>query len=222
MTEPVPLALQIAVRVERDDPPTTAGAAAAAAIATIALLDDPRSRPGGPWQDAVERWNSARIRKIVRRGRGAAWRRAQEIDGVTVTVDGVQARAYVPGPVDEVPPTVTRLQIQTTPLDDPPRVATLPPETGLVVAVTPEVEMSWGKQAAQCAHAAQRAWQRAPNATRQRWTAAGRPIVVVHPTAELWQRLVEEADIEIRDGGFTEIPAGTRTAVARWIEPFEP
>ncbi len=249
-----PLALQIAVRVERTDPPTANQAAVAAALATIALLDDERCHPDGPWHDAVTRWNGARIRKIVRRARGSDWRRAQEVDGVTVTVDGVEARAFVPGPIDEVPRAVGRLQIQAAPLAEPSVVSAVEPapgvpETGrrrrglrlpgrrrdrsagepgrqagelrrpgLRVAITPEVEMTWGKRAAQCAHATQRAWMTTSDERRRAWAEAGRPLTVVHPDADLWPRLVDEADVEIRDGGFTEIPAGTRTTVARWVE----
>lgn len=231
MNGSAPLALQLAVRVERDEPPTAAQAAVAAAIATVALLDDERSQPpDGPWADAVAAWDGARIRKIVRRARGSAWRKAQEVDGVTVTVDGVEARAFVPGPIDDVPRPVAKLQIQSTPLAEAEPVSELPDRpTGdgdgdvgssgpvLLVAVTPEVEMSWGKRAAQCAHAAHRAWTRADDDLRAAWTAAGRPIEIVHPDAGLWSRLVVDADVEIRDGGFTEIPAGTRTTVARWL-----
>ena len=211
------MAMQLAVRVERSDPPTTAQAAAAAATATIALLDDERSGPGGPWHEAVERWNRIQIRKVVRRGRGSAWLRAQEVEGVTVTVDGVEARAFVPCPVDEVPRPVAKLQVQSSPLANPDRVDEAPTTDGLQVAVTPEVEMSWGKQAAQCAHAAQRAWLTAPAATARPWTAAGCPIVIVHPTRTLWERCVADATIRIRDAGYTEIPSGTLTAVAHWV-----
>ena len=214
------MALQLAVRVEREQPPTVAQAAAAAALATVALLDDPRSGPDGPWHEAVERWNGARIRKIVRRGRGSAWRKVQEVDGVTVTVDGVEARAFVPSPIDEVPRAVGKLQIQSGPLEGPERVASIEPRPGpgLLIAVTPEVDMTWGKQSAQCAHAAHRAWQRAGAERRRWWSEAGRPVVIVHPEPPLWAALADGADVEINDGGFTEIPAGTRTTVARWIE----
>lgn len=217
-----PMALQLAVRVERGDPPSADQAAAVCALATIALLDDERSAPDGPWHDAVERWNGAKIRKIVRRGRASAWRRAEEVDGITVELDGVEARAFVPSPVDQVPGPVAKLQIQSSELEEPERVSGLAddPEPGplrLQIAVTPEVEMSWGKRAAQCAHAAHRAWMQADRDRRRAWTEAGRPLTIVHPTADLWRRLVDEAEIRIRDGGFTEIPAGTQTTVARWL-----
>ncbi len=223
---PAPMALQLAVRVERSDPPTADQAAAACALATIALLDDERSAVDGPWHEAVERWNGAKIRKIVRRGRASAWRRAEEADGVTVEVDGVEARAFVPAPIDAVPAPVAKLQIQSSELEEPERVAELPtgstPSPLLQLAVTPEVEMSWGKRAAQCAHAAHRAWMRADRARQRTWTEAGRPLTIVYPKPELWLRLVDEADIRIRDGGFTEIPAGTQTTVARWIDGLAP
>lgn len=225
-TSTAPMALQLAVRVEKADPPTADGAAAACALATIALLDDERSGPEGPWHDAVERWNGAKIRKIVRRGRASGWRRAEEVDGITVEVDGVEARAFVPCPIDQVPPAVGKLQIQASPLDESGPLAELPSDISspddlnrpvLLIAVTPEVEMSWGKRAAQCAHAAHRAWLRADPDRRRTWTEAGRPLRVLNATPGLWARLVDGADVTIRDGGFTEIPAGTMTTAARWI-----
>ena len=50
--------------------------------------------------------------------------------------------------------------------------------------------------------------------------AAGRPITIVHPDRTLWDEVAGAAPVQIRDGGYTEIPAGTRTAVAWWSEPF--
>ena len=212
----VPRALQLAVRVEKHQPPATAAVCAATARATIELLDDERSRPGGSWHDAVAAWNGARIRKIVRRGRGALWQKAQRPDGVTVSYDGAEVRAYVPSRVDDVPDAVTKLQIQSTPLDEVVPVTEVPPVGGLLIAVTPLIEMSWGKQAAQTAHAGQWAWMRSDRQVVAEWDAEGRPITVVHPDASLWAVLVERAPVQIQDGGFTEVPAGTRTAVAWW------
>lgn len=214
-----PWALQLAVRVEKLDPPTTAAACAAAALATIALLDDDRAAPGGIWYQPVVTWNGARIRKIVRRARASAWDRAQSVAGVTVERDGAEARAFVPSPMDEAPREVTKLQIQSTPLDEPAQVAELPPlATGtMVVALTPHFEMSWGKQAAQCAHAAQRAWMTAAPTTAEGWTEADRPLVVLHPDESLWAALDEVATTRIHDGGFTEIPPGTNSSVAWFV-----
>ncbi len=219
--EPAPLALQLAARVEKIEPPTITAICAAAIVATIELLDDDRSRPGGEWFAAVDAWNGARIRKIMRRGRGAAWERAQEPDGVTVERDGAAVRAFVPGPLDQAPGPLAKLQIQSTPLDEPDRVEALPEfeaaaGSTLVVVLTPDVDMSWGKRAAQCAHAGQWAWMRSDAAVVAAWDEAQRPVSVIHATPELWAQLVDEAPITIHDGGFTEIPAGTLTALALW------
>ncbi len=211
-----PRALQLAVRVEKAAPPTTAAVCAASILATIALLEDERSQPGGTWHDAVAAWNGDRIRKIVRRGRASAWQRAQEPDGVTVVRDGAEVRAFVPGPVDEAPEAVAKLQIQSTPLDDVERVDAEPQGTGLFVAVTPDFDMSWGKQAAQCAHAGQWAWMRSDASITDRWNTIGRPITIVHPTERLWTSHTATAPVQIHDGGFTEIPAGTKSAIAWW------
>ena len=206
----------MAARVEKADPPSTPAICAAAVLATIGLLEDERSQPGGEWHDAVAAWNGDRIRKIVRRGRASAWERAQRPDGVTVVRDGAEVRAYVPGPLDEAPEELAKLQIRSTPLEAIELVDTLPDVAGLIIAVTPRVEMSWGKQAAHCAHAGQLAWMRSDIDVVERWDSAGRPIGVVHPTERLWADVADAAAVQIRDGGFTEIPAGTRTAVAWW------
>jgi peptidyl-tRNA hydrolase len=211
-----PWALQLAARVEKTDPPTIAAICAAAALATIELLDDPRSHPDGEWHEAVAQWNGARIRKIVRRGRASAWQRAQVPDGVTVERDGAEVRAFVPSPMDQAPEALAKLQIQSSPLDEVEPVDSVLDVRGLLIAVTPHVEMSWGKQAAQCAHAGQWAWMRSSPDVVAEWDAAGRPITVIHPTPALWARLVEEAPVQIHDGGFTEIPAGTKTTLAWW------
>ncbi len=219
MTEGSPLALQMAARVEKLDPPLVDDILAAAARSVIELLEDERSQPEGEWHEAVTAWNGARIRKIMRRGRGSPWERAQDVAGVTVRVGTAEVRAFIPGPLDEAPRDLAKLQIQSTPLDEPEMVSEQPAiEVGeLVIAVTPDLEMSWGKLAAQCAHAGQRAWERAEPAARDRWRAGGSRILVVHPDGGLWDELRAGPVEEIRDGGFTEIPAGSLTAIG-WIE----
>ncbi len=206
----------------------------AAILATIALLDDPRStEPDGEWAEAVGAWNGSRIRKLVRRGRASAWERAQDVPGVTVALHddegGViaEVRAFVPGRMDEAPAGLAKLQIQSTPLEEPEQLdaladGCLPRADGeaMWVAVTPEHEMSWGKRAAQCAHAGQRLWEAQPAPARERWAEAGHPLHVVHVGSKLWEHLVGQVGapgvVDIHDGGYTEIPAGTLTAIAWW------
>jgi len=213
---PSPWALQLAARVEKLTPPTVPAVCAAAALATISLLDDERSQPDGIWHKPVTTWNGERIRKIVRRARASAWDRAQAVAGVTVTYQGAEVRAFVPSPMDEAPREVSKLQIQSTPLDDVEKHASVPDltEGTLVLAITPHFDMSWGKQAAQCAHAAQRAWMTADPETVEAWDTAGRPITVLHPTNALWASLDNVATTRIHDGGFTEIPPGTNSSIA--------
>lgn len=211
-----PWALQLAARVEKLSPPTTAAVCAASALATIELLDDDRSQPDGIWHRSVETWNGERIRKIVRRARASAWDRAQSVSGVTVARDGAEVRAFVPSPMDQAPPEISKLQIQSTALDEVEPIGELPalePAT-LVIAITPHFAMSWGKQAAQSAHAGQRAWMLAGPDTRSAWDLALRPIAVLHPDAALWAALDDVATTRIHDGGFTEIPPGTNSSIA--------
>lgn len=220
----VPLAMQLAARVEKLDPPSVLEICEAAVLATIALLDDPRSQPEGEWHDSVAAWNGKRIRKIMRRGRASAWQRVQEAAGVTVAHRSAEVRAFVPGPIDAVPGPIAKLQIQSTPLDEAEPVAVKPAAVvtpTLFVVLTPAVEMSWGKRAAQCAHAGQLLWQRSSSARRAEWDAIGRPIQVLSATVELWEHIDAGGGaslVRVHDGGFTEIPAGTRTAMAWWSD----
>jgi len=215
-TSQSPWALQLAARVEKLTPPTVAAVCAATTLATITLLDDERSQVDGEWHEPVTTWNGERIRKIVRRGRASAWQRAQEPAGVTVERDGAEVRAFVPSRMVDAPRELQKLQIQSTPLDEVAVVDQLPgikPAT-MTIAVTPHFEMSWGKQAAQCAHAGQRLWMLSEPAQVAAWNQAARAITIVHPGERLWSELGSTATVSIHDGGFTEIPAGTNTALA--------
>jgi len=209
------------VRVERAEPPAVIDVCRAAARAVIELLDDERARPGGDWHERVGTWRDGRIRKLVRRGRGSGWEKAQAVAGVTVH-DVAEVRAFVPSPMDAVEEAVARLQIdaKAVELAEPTAVDTVTAGPGtMVVALTPLVAMSWGKRAAQAAHGAQLAWEAAGPDGRAAWDARRRPLQVVFPTAAAWGPLVDAASVRVHDGGFTEIPAGTLTAVA-WFAPI--
>ncbi len=214
-----PLALQLAVRVEKLTPPTVPAICASTVLATIGLLAHEQSQFGGDWHDAVASWNGARIRKLVRRGRASAWDRAQAVPGVTVERDGAEVRAFVPGPMNQAPAEITRLQIQSSPLAPvtlADRVSTSVTASTMCIAITPHVEMSWGKQAAQFAHAGQRVWMLGEPEVRAAWHEAGCPVEIVFASIELWPQLEARSCVQIRDGGFTEIPPNTLTTVAWW------
>ena len=206
----------MAARIEKVEPPLLDDVFSAAARGVVMLLDHVNSLPGGEWHDEVAAWNGARIRKIMRRARASAWQRAQTVPGLTVVHGTAEVRIFVPGVIEEAPPELSKLQIQSSPLDEPEPIDELPvfDAPTLLVALDPDVEMSWGKRGAQVAHASQRLWEQLDRADRLDWNAATRPVRVITPTAQLWDVLVAEAPVVIKDGGFTEIAPGTRTCCA--------
>lgn len=201
-------AMPVVLRLERPPAARTPVLEAAAAAAT-ALCLDPRAEPGGEWHEAVDTWVGSRIRKIARRARGAHWAAVQELPGVTWTVGDAQVRALLPGPVDDVPREVSRLQIGGTDLerDDPG-----PPPPGVpVIHVNAALEMSVGKAAAQVGHAsmllgAARGWREVP------------PLAVRDAGPDAWVELCRAVErgvaVAVRDAGFTEVAPGTITCIA--------
>ncbi|MFI6704707.1 aminoacyl-tRNA hydrolase [Streptomyces sp. NPDC050509] len=84
--------LPLVVRIEKAAPPARTDALETAARAVLTLLSDERAlgegADEGEWARAVRDWQDARIRKVVRRARGAEWRRARTLPGITVTGSG--------------------------------------------------------------------------------------------------------------------------------------
>lgn len=208
--------MQLAVRVEKAAPPAHSAVCEAAAAAVVRLLTDPRAAvPEGEWHPFVHAWESRRIRKVTRRARGIRWREAQELPGVTVDHAGAQVRAFLPGPVDELPPPLAKLQVAGLDLadDEEPKPPPEPPYAAL--AFNPDVSMTTGKAAAQAGHAAQLLLRQAPADQVAAWLAGG---VRVHLTRDVpWRQCVGHATVAVRDAGFTEVPPGTMTAIG-WIE----
>lgn len=217
-----PWALQLVVRAEKSAELELSAVLEAAARAVVLLLDDPKSAPGAEWSARVERWLAGRIRKICRRARANAWERASQLDGVTATAGAAEVRAFVPSPVDEVPPELAKLQVQglvasrERALVDPLAERASAAPGSLVVALNPMLEMSAGKAAAQVAHAANVAWLGADPIRRAGWADAGVPIIVTLPPAPAWAAFAPQAEFQIHDAGFTEIPAGSFTTAAAW------
>ncbi len=200
-------AMTVVLRLERP-PAARTPVLEAAAAAALALCLDPRSQPDGEWADPVRTWVQNRIRKIARRARGAHWAAVQDLPGVTWSVGDAQVRALVPGPVDEVPRTVSRLQIGGTDLepDDPGP----PPADRPVIWLNAALGMSVGKAAAQVGHAAMlyaaaRGLADVPafavrDAAGERWAA-------------LCARTKTGAAVAVRDAGFTEVAPGSITCL---------
>jgi hypothetical protein len=132
----------------------------------------------------------------------------QELPGLTVTVGDAEARALLPGPVDDVPKVVSRLQIGGTDLpDDHPG----PPPPGVpVIWVNGALGMTVGKAAAQVGHASML------DAAARGLTAVP-PYVVRTADRARWTRLCDAAErgdaVAVRDAGFTEVAPGTITAI---------
>ncbi|WP_377268468.1 aminoacyl-tRNA hydrolase [Peterkaempfera sp. SMS 1(5)a] len=204
--------LPLVVRLERAEPPGRTDALETAARAVLTLLADPRAT-GGEWTEVVEAWQDARIRKVVRRARGAEWRRAEALPGITVTGDAAEVRVYPPVPLDAWPKDLARLQVSGTDLDDPAPPPAPDPGTP-VLWLNPGLEMSAGKTMAQAGHAAQLAWWELTEGERAAWAASGFALAVRTAESVGWAALVESGLPVVRDAGFTEIAPGSCTVVA--------
>ncbi|HKF32018.1 MAG TPA: peptidyl-tRNA hydrolase [Jatrophihabitantaceae bacterium] len=208
------LVLPFVVRIERSTPPTRTDALEAAARAVLLVLSDPRPE----WHEAIAAWDAQRIRKVVRRARGAEWWRALALDGLTVTQRSAEVRVFPPIPLDAWPRDLARLQVGGTDLIDP----TPPPPASDVplVLLSPHYEMTAGKAMAQAAHAAQLAWRASSDASRGAWESASFPLAVRTATPAQWARAVQGGAPVVRDAGFTEVEPGAETALVLLASRF--
>lgn len=238
-TEPdddVVRAMTVVLRIERPggpvEPPTRTALLEAAAAAATALCLDERAAPGGPWHEAVATWAGAgRIRKVARRARTSHWRAVQELDGLTVQRGRAEVRALVPGDVEEIAHEVRRLQIGGTDLpadtDPGPESACSPSAGRPTIWLSPEIEQTTGKAAAQVGHASMilatvldaagqdpRAALDATVRTASAADWAGWTAALEHdPTGRAaWDDL---GVAPVRDAGFTEVAPGTVTCMAQ-------
>ncbi|WP_328978762.1 peptidyl-tRNA hydrolase [Streptomyces canus] len=205
--------LPLVVRIEKTAPPARTDALETAARAVLVLLSDERSVGDGEWAEVVRDWQDARIRKVVRRARGAEWRRAEGLPGITVTGKSAEVRVFPPVPLDGWPKDLARLQVSGTDLDDPepPAAADV---TAPVLWLNPDLDMSAGKAMAQAGHGAQLAWWELSDEERAAWRDAGFPLAVRPADPARWGELTAGGLPLVRDAGFTEIAPGSCTVVA--------
>ncbi|MEJ1197425.1 MULTISPECIES: peptidyl-tRNA hydrolase [unclassified Streptomyces] len=205
--------LPLVVRIERAAPPPRTDALETAARAVLLMLGDERSTGDGEWARAMRDWQDARIRKVVRRARGAEWRRAEALPGITVTGKTAQVRVFPPVPLDGWPKDLARLQVSGTDLDDPepPVDADL---SAPVLWMSPDLDMSAGKAMAQAGHGAQLAWWELSDGERAAWRDAGFPLAVRTADPGRWRGLTTSGLPVVRDAGYTEIAPGSCTVVA--------
>jgi peptidyl-tRNA hydrolase len=210
-------ALPLVVRVERGDPPTRTDALEGAARAVLEFLSDPRvtgiDGVDGEWTAVERAWEDARIRKVVRRARGAAWERARALPGITVRQGTAEVRVYPPVPVDDWPADLARLQVSGTDFEDPTRPGAVP--GGLpVLWLNPELPMSTGKAMAQVGHGVQLAWWELEPTDRSKWKDVEFDLRVRTAAVGRWKELLASGLPVVTDGGFTEVAPGSATVVA--------
>ncbi|MFJ9059525.1 aminoacyl-tRNA hydrolase [Streptomyces sp. NPDC102409] len=211
--------LPLVVHLEKTAPPARTDALVTAARAVLTILSDPRSLgeeecgTEGEWARAMRDWQDARIRKVVRRARGAEWRKASTLPGITVTGAHAEVRVFPPVPLDGWPKELAKLQVSGTDLDDPEAPAA-PDPAGPVLWMNPDVGMSAGKAMAQAGHGAQLAWWELSDTERKAWREAGFPLSVATPDAAHWRELAASGLPVVRDAGFTEVAPGSCTVVA--------
>ncbi|MFJ3973964.1 aminoacyl-tRNA hydrolase [Streptomyces sp. NPDC090021] len=206
--------LPLVVRIEKAEPPARTDALETAARAVLVLLADERARGEGEWAQAVRDWQDARIRKVVRRARGAEWRKAEALPGITVRGDAAEVRVFPPVPLDGWPKELAKLQVSGTDLDDPEPVPAADASALPVLWLNPDLGMSAGKAMAQAGHAAQLAWWELTRAERAAWRESGFRLAVRTAARERWAELSGSGLPVVRDAGFTEIAPGSATVVA--------
>src|SRR5580692_9619328 len=183
-------ALPLVVLVDRAAPPARTDALEGAARAVLRFLSDPRvTQDDGEWAAAARAWEDARIRKVVRRARGAAWERACTLPGITVAHGSAQLRVYPPVPVDDWPADLARLQVSGTDLEDP-RPPGAPGAGTPVLWLNPELPMTAGKAMAQAGHGAQLAWWGLSPRARSEWLDVDFDLAVRTAAKERWADLL--------------------------------
>lgn len=209
-------AMQMVLYLPKVDPPRRSALLAAAAAASVALCLDERVGPDGEWAPRYLAWKRSRIRKVARRARGAQWAAAGEVAGVTVEIDGAQARALVPGAIRDIDPRIRRLQIGGTDLEHDDAG---PPDPDLpVLWVNSSLGMTLGKAAAQVGHASMLLAGAMPVTAVRRWAEHEFRCSVREADPDQWKNLVDSVvrgtAVAVRDAGFTEVAPGSMTVIA--------
>ncbi|WP_448851968.1 peptidyl-tRNA hydrolase [Corynebacterium sp. 335C] len=213
-------AMPMVLHVPKNPAPERTALLEAAGASVVACCLDERAGGDTAFAEALTRWYGLRIRKIARRARATKWDRVQTLPGVTAEVRGCQARAFVPCPVSETPPELSKLQIEGTdvPAGDP-----VDPPQGphAVVYVDAGLGMSVGKAAAQVGHATMLLAADMDGGTAWAWAQAGWATVVREFPRDAFEVAVARARAAspgavVADAGYTEVAPGSVTVCATW------
>jgi peptidyl-tRNA hydrolase len=206
-----------------DDPESTqVGVLSSVCEATASFLHETESN--SEIKFLVEKWeNTRQVRKIVRRAKGSQWNRSLDTGFHVVREykNKGKAAVFAPHPADETPLDIKRLQMsgfKTVERGIMPNKKYLP-----TIFVSPHVQLSLGKMSAQVAHAAHFLYRESTHEKREEWRVRGEfKANIEFVESPFWDIIVSDhtPDIEVRDGGYTEIPKGTRTVVAFWDNPL--
>ena len=216
----IPWSLPIVVRRSKTAIARHIDVLEATARAVVTFLDDPRSQPGGEWNEAVEYWRDGAIRKVVRRGDGKKLEDARALGSVSVTFGGTEdfapaeALVFAPGPVEPLPPELKKLQVGGTEFPDEGESSVPAVEAVVTIELSPDLTLTTGKAAAQCGHAAQLAFEQMPDDVRDRWRESSFSLRVITASRESWA--ANDQQISVVDAGFTEVDGPTETVRARW------
>lgn len=202
--DPNPYAMPIVVRQSPDA--THEDTLLAVARGVVLILSDSR------WDEQVKQWNSSLYRKVVRRAKSSKWDSiTQSLEGVTASHRDSAAFVMPPMPVSDTPREVSRLQVSGLDLPKSQSAENAPLE-GLTLAVSmnPALDITTGKACAQIGHAAHLAILHSPPEVVVEWENSG-----LHMVLGTWQ---DDAELIVQDSGLTEIPPGSVTAQAAWLE----
>lgn len=162
------------------------------------------------------------MRKVCRRVKPKDWDAVVSdqvsLPGVVSSVDGAHVKVCVP--TDTLPRLAKRAQIAGTqfPPDAPEFLDDCPFRHGLVIGISPHVDLSTGKLCAQVGHAVQLAVAYAKDRDPDWLDAFKRdqfPVRVVRSMLRQWDYgLFDDAEISVTDNAHTELDSPTETARA--------
>ncbi|MET4143994.1 aminoacyl-tRNA hydrolase [Arthrobacter sp. UYCo732] len=217
MTETSSLVQPIVLLVDKNDPAGHRDSIVAAAIASTSAYAK-TLEPGAERDRSWEQWLSGRFTKSVRRADLKAFTKLESDEAFQheshVVVGKAKAMAYLPSAYEDMPKSLTRLQVSGTDLPDAPLTAPSRRRSGdPIIVLNGALGMSTGKSAAQAGHALF-AWQLNRGEMDGELTSirlASTDLIIA--SAEEFETLQTVAASQlIVDSGLTEIDPNTATA----------